>query len=204
MNNLRNSFCCIFCLMTLAGCAGMRAEEPEPVMYSEPRYHDKPIMLKVSKIDVVPEFTPSFTRPNVEHLFPVSIEKTAEFWAKDRLDAGEYNSDRIAEFIIKDASVTETEEKADQLFEKDKLKYRAVLSVTLRISDPEKQTTAETSVEAWRELIIPIDTSIETKEKHWNDMVVKLFDAFNDRMESRINQSLNMYVQNNSLVREYY
>ena len=204
MNNIRNSFCCIFCLMTLAGCAGMRTEEPEPVMYSEPRYQSKPIMLKVAKVDVVPEFTPSFTRPNVEHLFPVSIEKTAELWAKDRLGAGEYNSERTAEFIIKDASVVETEEKAEQLFEKDKLKYRAVLAVTLRVSDPERQTTAETSVEAWRELIIPVDTSVAEKEMHWNDMVQKLFDAFDERMETRIHQSLNMYVQNNNWVREYY
>ena len=193
----------MFCLSALFGCANMREAEPEPVMYSEPRYSDAPVQLKVSKIDVVPEFTPSFVRPNVEHLFPVSIEKTAEFWARDRLIAVDSNSNRTAEYIIKDASVTEEEVKAEQLFEKDKLKYHATVSVVLRITDQERQTTAETYVEAWRELLIPIDTPLEEKERYWNDMVQKLFAAFNERMESKINQSLNMYVKNNTTIREY-
>lgn len=203
MKYLYKFLCAAVCISSLSGCATLPDEEPEPIMYSEPRYSEPAIDLKVSKIDVVPEFTPSFTRPNVEHLFPVSIEKTAELWAEDRLAATDFSSDRIAEFIIKDASVTEEEVKANQLFDKDKLKYRAVLSVVLRISDPERRTTAETSVEAWRELLIPIDTQVAEKEKYWNEMVKKLFDAFNERMESRIRQSLNMYVKNNDIIREY-
>ena len=203
MNNIYKAFCCAMFLAVLSGCASVREAEPEPAMYSEPRYDQAPIQLKVSKIDVVPEFTPSFMRPNVEHLFPVSIEKTAEFWAQDRLAAVDSRSGRTAEFIIKDASVTEEEVKAEQLFDKDKLKYHATLSVILRVTDQERQTTAETYVEAWRELLIPVDTPLEEKERYWNDVVKKLFDAFNERMESKINQSLNMYVQNNNTIREY-
>lgn len=189
--------------VVLSGCSTVREAEPEPAVYSEPRYDSAPIQLKVNRIDVVPEFTPSFMRPNVEHLFPVSIEKTAEFWAQDRLAAVDSRSNRVAEFIIKDASVVEEEEKAEQLFEKDRVKYKAVLAVILKITDPERQTMAETSVEAWRELMIPVDTPIEDKEKYWNEMVQKLFDSFNERMEHRINQSLNMYLQNNNILREY-
>lgn len=203
MRNICRMLCCAVCLSALFGCAGMREAEPEPTIYSEPRYDEAPIQLKVNKIDVVSEFTPSFMRPNVEHLFPVSIEKTAELWAQDRLAAVDSRSNRTAEFIIKDASVTEEEVKAEQLFEKDKLKYHATISVVLRVTDQERQTTAETYVEAWRELLIPIDTSLEEKENYWNEVVKKLFDAFNERMTTKINQSLNMYVQNNSSIREY-
>ena len=204
MKYIHKLLCAVAFVSSITGCATIPDEEPEPTMYSEPRYNGSPIELRVSKVDVVPEFTPSFTRPNVEHLFPVSIERTAELWAEDKLVAVDASSDRIAEFIIRDASVTEEEEKANQLFDKDKLKYRAVLSAVLRISDPEKRTTAETSVEAWRELLIPIDTQVAEKEKYWNEMVKKLFDAFNERMTARIYQSLNMYVQNSDVVREYH
>jgi len=205
MNKLCKIFSIVLCGAVLTGCAGLKQEEPEPKMYSEPRYDvSAPIDLMVGRIDIVPEFTPSFTRPNVEHLFPVSIEKTAELWAKDRLRATDFSSGRVAEFIIKDAGVTEEIVKSNQLFDKDKLKYRAVLTVVLKISDPEKQATAETSVEAWRELMIPIDTQIVEKEKYWNQMVKKLFDAFNERMTASIYKSLNMYVKNNTLIREYH
>jgi hypothetical protein len=187
----------------LAACTANQ-EVAEVRRYNEPRFDDqKKIELKVSKVDVVSEFTPSFTRPNVEHLFPVSIEKTARIWAKDRLEAVDFSSGRVAEFIIKDASVVEEEVKADQMFHKDNLKYRATLSVVLRISSDKGQSQAQTSIEAWRELTMPIDTSIEDKEKYWNEMVYKLFDEFNLQMEQNIHQYLNMYVQNNNYIQQY-
>ena len=99
--------------------------------------------------------------------------------------------------------LTEEEIKASQLFYKDSLKYRATLSVVLKVSSDNGQSSAQTSIEAWRELTMPIDTSIEEKEKYWNEMVQKLFEEFNVRMEQNINQYLNMYVANNTTVYEY-
>ncbi len=190
-------------VLLLSACAS-NEEVAEVRRYVEPRFNNQPkIELKVNKIDVVSEFTPSFTRPNVEHLFPVSIEKTARIWANDRLEAEDFASNRVAEFIVKDASVTEVEEKASQLFYKDSLKYRATLSVVLKISSANGQSQAQTSIEAWRELTMPIDTSIEDKERYWNEMVYKLFEEFNVRMEQNIHQYLNMYVKNSRIIREY-
>lgn len=68
---------------------------------------------------------------------------------------------------------------------------------------PQNLSSAETSIEAWRELAIPADTDIEEKERYWNGMVYKLFDEFNKRMEQNIYQYLNMYVANNSVIQEY-
>ena len=171
---------------------------------AELRFEDqKPIKLKVSKVDVISEFTPSFRRPNVEHLFPISIEKTAKTWARDRLEAVDFSSDKVAQFIIKDASVTEELETTDKVFERDRMKYRATLNVVIRISDPQKLSNAETEIQAWRELIIPADTDIAEKEKYWNGMVTKLFDEFNLRMERNIHQYLNMYVQDSNYIQEY-
>ena len=47
------------------------------------------------------------------------------------------------------------------------------------------------------------DTSIEDKEQHWNEMVVNLFQAFDENMEKNINQSLNMYIKDNNSISTY-
>ncbi len=195
-------FCALALISTLAACAS--DNEAVPQKYNEPRFNSDGIVnLKVNKVEVISEFTPSFTRPNVEHLFPVSIEKTAKLWANDRLKAVDFSSDKQATFVIKDASVTEEVVKSDKLFEKDSLKYRAKLSVVLRVNDPYKFSSAETSLEAWRELTIPVDTSIEDKERYWNNMVEKLFEEFNARMQMNINKYLNMYIENSQYIQDY-
>ena len=178
--------------------------EKAPQRFSESHFdNQRQIGLKVSKVEAVSEFVPSFTRPNVEHLFPVSIEKTALNWANDRLKATDFSSDKQATFTVKDASVTEELIRSDKLFEKDSIKYRAKLAVVIKITDPSKFSSAESSLDAWRELTIPADTSIEDKEIYWKKMVDKLFEEFNTRMQLNINKYLNMYVDDNQQITDY-
>ncbi len=201
---LKRIFPVMAVISLLASCSAFKPVDEEVETYREPRFSNSaPIELKVKQIDVVSEFTPSFTRPNVEHLFPISIEKTAKVWAKDRLKAVDFSSDRIASVIIKDASVTEEIEKAQEVFTKDRIKYRANLDVVVRISDTNSLAKAETEVVAWRELIIPADTDIAEKEKYWNSMVTKLFDEFNAKMDQNIQRYLNMYIENNNHVESF-
>ena len=190
----------------IAGCATLfPRDEDELQKFQEPRFtNQEPIQLQVNKVLVTSEFMPTFTRPNVEHLFPISIEKTAKTWAKDRLKAADFSSPKIAEVIIRDASVTEQLEENTQLFNKDRVKYKANLNVVVRISDPSNTSRAETEVTAWRELIIPADTDIADKEKYWNGMVDKLFEEFNAKMSGIIEDYLNMYVINQPLTPTYY
>ena len=203
MNKLK-SLVLVFSSLLMFGCSTTKDTDAIPLKYSEPRFiSTAPIELEVEKVDVISEFIPSFTRPNVEHLFPVSIEKAAKLWAEDRLKADGFSSNKIAEFIIKDASVTEEIEKAEELLHKDRLKYRANLSVVLKVTDKSNLSSAETTINAWRELRIPVDTNIAEKEKYWNDMVNKLFDQFNERMEQNIYEYLNMYVKNDYTIKEY-
>ncbi len=199
----------VFALTVLiSGCQSWfpPSEDDELPRYSEPRYNtSEPIQLKVSQIKIISEFTPSFTRPHVEHLFPVSIEKTAKLWAQDRLKAADFSSRKIAEVIIKDASVTESLEPAgNQIFNSDRVRYRATLVMTIKITDPDNMSQASTNVDAWRELTIPADTNIAEKEQYWNGMVTKLFDEFNTKMTTNIYQYLNMYVINKPLEPTYY
>ena len=192
-----------FCLIFFIGACASQKETAEPHRYAEPRFNqDAPIPLLVGKIDTISEFTPSFTRPNVEHLFPISLERAARIWATDRLEATDFSTNRTAQFIIKDASVTEREEKAQELFRKDMLRYRATLNVVLKVIEA-NGSTAQTSIEAWRELGIPADTAIDQKEKYWNEMVQNLMSDFNTRMYQNIEQYLNMYVKDSTSIFEY-
>ena len=201
---LKKIYTILAMLIIIPAYAQFRDDTAEPRRYEEPRFADQEmIRLKVNKIEVISEFTPSFKRPNVEHLFPISIEKTARIWARDRLEAVDFSSNKVAKFIIKDASVTEENEKSTELFTKDRTRYKARLVVTLKISDPESLSSAETTIEAWRELTMNSDTDIDEKEKQWNTMVHKLFSEFNRSMEHNINEYLNMYVVNNNYIQEY-
>ena len=192
--------------LSLSACGTLFGSHEEDIQrYSEPRYEqDQPIELKVNKIDIISEFTPTFARPHVEHLFPVSIEKSAKLWAQDRLKVADYSSNKIAEVIIKDASVVEELEQGSQIFEKDKVKYAARLVMNVRITDPDSLSQASTEVEAWRSLTIPADTDIATKEEYWNSMVKKLLDDFNNRMTTNIHQYLNAFVLTPEIVPVYY
>ena len=190
--------------VTLSACSTLFGTD-EVAQFKEPRFQNEtPIELKVNKIDIISEFTPSFTRPNVEHLLPISIEKTAKLWGEDRLKAADFASSKIAEVIIKDASVTEELEESDQIFEQDKVKYSARLVVSVKISDPDTMSQASTDVEAWRSLTIPASTDIATKEKYWNSMVEKLFNDFNERMTTEVQQNLNAFIKNQEIVPTYY
>ena len=191
--------------LTLSACSTLFGTSDDLSKYNEPRYQNEtPIELNVNKIDIISEFTPSFTRPNVEHLLPVSIEKTAKLWGQDRLKAADFSSPKIAEVIIKDASVTEEIEEGSQIFEQDKVKYSARLVVSVKVSDPTSMSQASTDVEAWRSLTIPANTDIVKKEEYWNSMVEKLFNDFNERMTSEINQNLNAFIKNKEIEPTYY
>ena len=188
----------------LNACASMSNNTATPERYGDLHFDNKaPIPLLVKTVNIKSEFTPSFTRPNVEHLFPISIEKTARLWAHDRLEAVDYSSPKTAKVIIKDASVTEELEPVDGVFEKDRLKYRATLYIIIRVTDGNDLSSAGTEIEAWRELTIPADTPIEDKEKYWNKMVYDLFNDFNQRMDYNIRKYLNVYVANSNDVANY-
>lgn len=202
MKNIIRAFGTVATVLMFAACSTMNNNEAAPERYSDLHFDNKnPIQLMVKTIDVKSEFTPSFTRPNVEHLFPVSIERTARTWAKERLEAADFASNRTAEFIIKDASVTENEVKAEQLLQKDSLRYHANLTVVLRVID--NKSSAQTSVEAYRDLTMPIDTGIEDKEKYWNEMVVNLFKAFDEHMDLNTRRYLNMYIKDDNTITQF-
>lgn len=196
----------IITAVSLSACGTLYGTPEEEIpQYREPRFQEQqPIELRVNRIDISSEFTPSFTRPHVEHLLPVSIEKSANLWARDRLKAADFSSPKIAEVTIKDASVTEELEEGSQIFEPDKIKYSARLVINVKVADPQSLAQTYTEVEAWRTLTIPASTDIAGKEQYWNSMVEKLMKDFDARMTSNINRDLSPYIANQEMAPAYY
>ncbi len=196
----------IITAVSLSACGTLYGTPEEEIpQYREPRFQEQhPIELRVNRIDISSEFTPSFTRPHVEHLLPISIEKSANLWARDRLKAADFSSPKIAEVTIKDASVTEELEEGSQIFEPDKIKYSARLVINVKVADPQSLAQTYTEVEAWRTLTIPASTDIAGKEQYWNSMVEKLMKDFDARMTSNISRDLSPYIINQEMTPTYY
>ncbi|MFI3241642.1 MAG: hypothetical protein R3Y43_03660 [Alphaproteobacteria bacterium] len=190
---MKKTITSILCMLFISAC---NTTSNSTETYEAPRFLDEPaIKLNVNSISTVSEFTPSFRRPNVEHLFPNSLEKVTKIWVSDRLKAVDLLSSNEAIVTIKDASVTEELIKSDTLLKKDSLKYKAKLYIEVAVKNTDNLSTAQTEIQAWRELTIPADTPIAQKEKYWNSMVEKLFDAFNTQMNLNIDKYLSQYVE---------
>ena len=195
-------FLSLLLIIGLSACGFFQQPAPKSD-FSRTISNKAQIQLKAKSIDIVSEFAPSFTRPNIEHLLPVSIERNARTWARENLEAAEPHSNRIATFIIKDASMTETIEKSNSIIRRDQEVYKASLNVVVRVSDTKTLSSAETQINAWKELSIPAGMNIDKKEAYWNKMIKELFDNFDEAMQKSIEQNLSQYVINNNYIQHY-
>jgi len=162
----------------------------------------EPLSLKVRSIDVVSEFTPTFTRPHIEHLLPISIERNARTWARENLEAADPSSPYTATFVIKDASMTENIEQSSSFLRRDQAVYKATLSVVLRIADSTTLSLSEASITAWKELSIPANLSIDRREAFWNKMINDMLISFNEAMRKSAQQNLSQYINGSPAVQQ--
>lgn len=163
--------------------------------YVELRFNDYPkYKFNAKKMEIISKFMPTFSYPNVEHLMPVSIEKTAINWANDRLIANTPDSPYKIQFIIYDASVTEKDIMEESIIEPDMIKYTARLDVSIRVTDDSDNILAETTSSSWREITAKKNSKIYTKEEVWYEIVQKLSIDFNEKIETGIDNYLGQYI----------
>ncbi len=170
-------------------------QETEVKKYMDIKFDDyAKYKFNANKLDIISKFTPSFSYPNVEHLMPISTEKTAINWANDRLIANSPDSPYKLQFIIYDASVTEKDLIEDSIIDTDMIKYTARLDISIRVVDKDENILAETTSSSWREVTSKKNSKIYSKEEIWYQMVQKLALDFNEKIESGINNYLNQYL----------
>ena len=195
-------------MISLSSCSSLssfRTENPISMsQYKAIRFDgEQTIKFKANRIEVVSKFSPSFTRPNVEHLSPISIEKTAKNWAKDLLLANNFTSKEYVKYIINDASITEELNKSTSIFRKNTVSYIAKINVTVQVVNEKNKVLAETTTDAWRRATITDGTPITDKEVLWYELIENLFNQYDVKQKQTISQYLNLYLQKSKLAKEY-
>lgn len=198
-------------MISLSSCASFSAvkmfkSETKTSMnqYKPIKFSNKEnIIFNANRIEVISKFSPSYIRPNVEHLSPISIEKTAKNWAKDRLLANNFTAGEYVKFIINDASITEEFNKSSSIFRKNTISYLAKINVTIQVMNKNNSVLAETTTDAWRRATITDGSPITDKENLWYELIENLFSQYDTKQVQTIGQYLNLYLQKSKLIKEY-
>jgi hypothetical protein len=144
----------------------------------------KAIDFDVAKLEFVSEFTPYFTRPNVEHLFVVPPEKALRLWFTSRLKSASVSrGESILKMVIKDASVegdSAYSEQHSHLVDT----YKANVHVLFELYKDDASVFPETEVNIYanRSLSMPADVSAAKREAAFYNMVKQLMDDFDKQV----------------------
>lgn len=155
-----------------------------------------PINLDVAKIEVEkPPPVPAGER-SVDYELPVSLRRTAERWARERLKA--VGSQGTAVVKIEQAKVTEERLKKTGgikgAFTTDQTeRYHAVLSIAVSIDEPRRQ--AKVRAEGQRKRTVPEDATLAQREKLWFEMTEQLSREVDAELERQIRQHMTDFLR---------
>jgi hypothetical protein len=151
--------------------------------------------LDVERIDVVSEFKSDYQPPHIEQSLPVSPEQTMRRWAADRLIASG-SSGRYAQFVIQDASVTDTPlprtEGLKGAFTTDQTnRYDASFAARLEIRAERGNFGAGTaSAQAKRSRTIPEGITLAARDRVWFELVEATMNDLNAELDRQIRANL--------------
>lgn len=154
---------------------------------------DNTFTIQAKKIEIVSRYVPS-SSANVDAVMKPSPKIMIEDWLNRTFKVTATGSD-ILRFTIKDASVTESEQKSGSWFESDLLKYTASFNVHLAIIDENGKVLASAVTKAWGTRSISDNTSIEEREKLVSEMADTLLQSLADRITTEIQTGFYKYLK---------
>jgi hypothetical protein len=157
----------------------------------------KPYSFNVARVEIVPEFKGSSSRPHIEYSMPVSPENAFKRWVEDRIKP--VGTQGILRVVIKDASATETpiprDPNASQLFNTEQTsRIDMNLNVSLQVLDERQFVKAEVTGQAGRSRTLPEDIKLNQRDKILYDMVVELVRSLNGQLDPQIQGTLQPYM----------
>ncbi|WP_033406407.1 hypothetical protein [Kiloniella laminariae] len=178
----------------LAGCqtapsSGKQAE----LTYS----HLPSYQLLVSEIVIEQAYVSPGQSPNVEHLFNKTPAEVAERWAQDRLQA--MGNDGVLNFIIKNASVTETKLERQTgitgLVTYDQSeRYDGVIEIEMQVRDGRGYKDAQVFARAERSKTVPENLTLREREKVWFKITEDLMIEIDRQLQQGIAKHLSSFV----------
>ena len=160
--------------------------------------HLPPIVINVARVEIVHEYRPSFARPYVEHLFPVTPASALERWAGERLRP--MGPSGVARFVIMDASVKETALKKKEgligLVTIDAAaRYDASVRARIDVVDDQGRAAGGATAHATRYQTTLEGTSPNERTEIWLDMTSALVADFDREMERNARELLGNWVR---------
>jgi len=178
----------------VAGCA---SPPPPPPRFPEITFGGQPFKLTVGAVEVVEAYTPPLAAPHVEHLFPVSPQRMAARWPRDRLIAG--GGSFRARYTVKQAGVTETQlprtEGIRGAFTRDQAqRYDAVLEVGLDIVDERGFVVGTVSAHVERRQSVADDITLVQRDEVWYTMTQEMAKDLDAELDRNIRASLPRFI----------
>jgi len=178
-------------MLSLGACT----HAPQAPTFGDIQFSDGPkIPVRALKVDVVADYQPSFQSPNVEHLMPVPPERVARQWVIDRLQPLR-SGQTVVQFIITDASVTETKLKTKSglkgaFTDEPSERYDANLKAKIVYKDPVTLDEGSVETTAHYSMTVQEGASLNDREKVWFELAQKLGTQFDMAMTENIEKFL--------------
>jgi hypothetical protein len=162
--------------------------------------HKVPYKFEMGQFSIGEEFISPLSKPNIEHLAPVTPARHLKQWAQDRMVITQ-TGQRHLRMAIKDASiiekkVTNTHGQIKDIFIKQQVaEYVGRIEVILEVFDKDPLFPAsELKVELKRSLSVSQGSSLAEKEKLLHELSVQLIHDFDIEIEKRIAQTFVSYL----------
>jgi hypothetical protein len=194
---IRKALAVSLLVATLSACDTPPTREPFPKLTYT---YLRPFRLAVARVDVVDQYRPPLTPPNVEQQFPVSPAGTAEQWGRDRLQAVG-GSGRAAYAVLRGDAVDVhlTDSDSGGLFGQFTVpqsdRYDLTIAVKLQIVDPAGQVLASVSANATRSHTVAADATLNDRERLWFDMTEATMKDLNAQLEKSIPLYMQAYLR---------
>lgn len=182
-------------LVALVACQAPALPPPLPELTYR---HLDPINLDVGRIEIVEQYVPPLTAPNVDHKFPTPPSQAMRQWAKDRLNAvGEI---RTARLVIKDASAIETKLETrgglrGAITKDQSERYDVTLDVVLEVRSERGAAVAFANAVVTRSKTVVEDISLSDRERVFHEMTEEVMNEVNAELEKNIRQFLVQYIR---------
>lgn len=164
-------------LLFLNACQAPALKRFSVYTYAE----EKPIVLNVSDVVLQSEIQRYDRLPHIEEKLPISPEDALKEWADNRFYAADKLSSAQAVITIKQAYMTQKEEKGPNWYTFDNDAYRLTYEVQMAFVDNGK-VLYQHSVNGWESSSLPQRSSLSDKEAAWQKML--------NAMVRKVNQQL--------------
>ncbi|MCW5752624.1 MAG: hypothetical protein KIT81_15925 [Alphaproteobacteria bacterium] len=189
----------LFLATIVLAAAACQAEPPRRLTFPDITFANRePIRLDVASVEIVNEYVPPLSAPNVEHTFPVSIAVAAERWGRERiLPAG---SQGVARIVVRDASAREAGLKRTGgvrgLFTTDQSeRYDARVEVTVEVRGAAGNRSGYASATAQRSRTVAENLTLNEREQLQFELVEALMKDLDAELERNIRQYMSLLLR---------